>query len=603
MDPQQRLVLMSALEALEDAGYAPDSTPSFQRERVGVYMGVATGDYVDNLRDDIDVYYSPGETFPEPSGWIYLPLEELPLLTGGPAGTLRAFISGRISYAFKLGGPSMVIDTACSSSLVSIYHACMALRAGDCGTALAGGVNVMTSPDMYSGLSRAHFLSPTGQCKPFDEAADGYCRAEGCAVVVLKRLSDAVAEGDHIHGVIRAVGINQCGMAKSITHPHSDTQAALMKSVLASARASPRSIGVVEAHGTGTQAGDAAEMASVRAVFCPRTPEQPPLYVSSVKGNIGHLEAASGVVGLAKLLLMMKTKQIPAQASFTKLNPRLLATTSPGQVTIPTCMTEWKRTASQTTRAATATTTTPRRALLNNFGASGSNAALVLEEFDLAAQQQQDRQRRPQEEVENEARPAARSHHVLNISAKTARALETAKRSMVSYLTEHPNVALHDLCYTANARRQEYPHHRLSIVVSDRSKLLDQLQRQQLLEEKSAARQGPRPDHHQQPHRTVFVFSGQGGVYPGMGAELLSTVPFFRSLVGECDETLAAHGFPTVASFLANSKAGQAASSSSETIPGDQVIISQCACFVLEYALATMWRHWGVSPDLVIGHR
>ncbi|KAL2018289.1 hypothetical protein VTK56DRAFT_993 [Thermocarpiscus australiensis] len=552
MDPQQRLVLMSALEALEDAGYAPDSTPSFQRARVGVYMGVATGDYVDNLRDDIDVYYSPG--------------------------TLRAFISGRISYAFKFGGPSMVIDTACSSSLVAVYHACMALRAGDCSTALAGGVNAMTSPDMYSGLSRAHFLSPSGQCKPFDEAADGYCRAEGCAVVVLKRLSDAVAEGDHVYGVIRGISVNQCGMAKSITHPHSETQAALMKSVLQSARASPRSISVVEAHGTGTQAGDAAEMASIRTVFCPRTPEQP-LYVSSLKGNIGHLEAASGVASLAKLLLMMNKKQIPAQASFIKLNPRLPAT-SPGQVTIPTRMTEWKRTAGQRT---------PRRALLNNFGASGSNAALVLEEFDpqrsrsLAAQQQD----RPQE-VETEARPT-RSHHVLNISAKTAGALETARRNMISYLTEHPDVVLNDLCYTTNARRQEYPDHRLSIIVSDRSQIIDQLR--QPLEENAR----PRPE---QPHKTVFVFSGQGGVYPGMGAELLSTVPFFRSLVNECDETLATHGFPTVAAFLANS---EPQSASSETT-GDQVIVSQCACFVLEYALAMMWRHWNVSPDLVIGH-
>ncbi|CRK24047.1 hypothetical protein BN1708_003738 [Verticillium longisporum] len=187
MDPQQRLLLHAAVEALDDAGYSPGATPSFQQTSFGVYVGAATGDYVDNLRNEIDVYYSPG--------------------------TLRAFLSGRISYAFGFKGPSVVTDTACSSSLVSIYHACKALQSGDCTAALAGGVNVISSPDMYLGLSRAHFLSPTGQCKPFDAEADGYCRAEGCALVVLKKLSQARAEGDQIYGIIRGIGVNQCGTA------------------------------------------------------------------------------------------------------------------------------------------------------------------------------------------------------------------------------------------------------------------------------------------------------------------------------------------------------------------------------------------------------
>ncbi|KAH6635415.1 hypothetical protein B0J18DRAFT_46719 [Chaetomium sp. MPI-SDFR-AT-0129] len=556
MDPQQRLALLSALEALEDAGYAPDSTPSFQRDLVGVYMGVATGDYVDNLRDDVDVYYSPG--------------------------TLRAFISGRISYAFKLGGPSLVIDTACSSSLVAVSHACAALRAGDCRTALAGGVNAITSPDMYRGLSRAHFLSPTGQCKPFDTTADGYCRAEGVATVVLKRLSDAVAEGDRVYGVIRGTGVNQCGEAKSITHPHAEAQAALMRSVLRSARVGPRGIGVVEAHGTGTQAGDAVEMASIGAVFCPSTPgsgqqmQQPALYVSSLKGNIGHLEAASGVAGLVKLLLMMSTKRIPPQASFSKLNPRLPTSSSGRQVTIPTRITEW-----ETRRTA------PRRALLNSFGASGSNAALVLEEFIHPHPQRPSREK---DEVKD-----TRSHHVLNISAKTSRALETAKQNLLSYLTEHPNVTLRDLCYTANARRQEYPDHRLSIVVSDRKEIIDQLQQlsQPSLEGKRSGQAGKT--------KTVFVFSGQGGVRPGMGAALLTTVPLFKKVVDECDEALAVQGFPTVAGFLAGSES-QSGSDTAKEGDREQVIVAQCACFVLEYALAVVWKHWGVSPDVVIGH-
>ncbi|AEO59633.1 polyketide synthase [Thermothelomyces thermophilus ATCC 42464] len=568
MDPQQRLVLMAALEALEDAGYAPDSTPTFQRERIGVYMGVATGDYVDNLRDDMDVYYSPG--------------------------TLRAFIAGRVSYAFKFGGPSMVTDTACSSSLVSIYHACRALRAGECGTALAGGVNTMSSPDMYNGLARAHFLSPTGQCKPFDAAADGYCRAEGCGLVVLKRLADAVAEGDHIYAVIRAIGVNQCGKARSITHPHANTQASLMRTVLASARASPRSIGVVEAHGTGTQAGDAAEMASIRSVFCPRPPDQP-LYVSSVKGNFGHSEAASGVAGLAKLLLMMDRRQIPPQTSFVNLNPKLPAN-RPGEVTIPTRMTEWKEPPGQPT--------TPRRALVNNFGASGSNAALVLEEYVVPPPRG-----RPHSTNNNNNNNNKRSHHLLNISAKTAKALEAARRDLLAFLSQNPDVGLQDLCYTANARRQEYPTHRWSAVVSDRGDLAEQLGGGHHHPAKGATTTTATATAGGGlglglPAKTVFVFSGQGGVYAGMGAALLATVPLFRSIADRCDETLVARGFPPVSPFLAGSAEASSSSSSSSSSwsAEDQIIISQCACFVLEYALAETWRHWGVTPDLVIGH-
>ncbi|KAI0133795.1 beta-ketoacyl synthase [Xylariales sp. AK1849] len=227
MEPQQRVLLHVAQEAIEDAGYVADSSPTFQRASTGWYIGLATGDYTDDFRNDIDVFYSPG--------------------------TLRAFHSGRISYFYSLSGPSIVTDTACSSSMVSVYQACRALQSGDCTAAIAGGVNVISSPDMYLGLARGHFLSPTGGCKPFDAAADGYCRAEGCVLFVLKRLSDAVSENDRIHGVIRNVMINQSGNAHSITHPHSQTQIDLFQRLLQQTNVDPASVGVVEAHGTGTQ--------------------------------------------------------------------------------------------------------------------------------------------------------------------------------------------------------------------------------------------------------------------------------------------------------------------------------------------------------------
>ncbi|KAG7137400.1 Orsellinic acid synthase armB like protein [Verticillium longisporum] len=400
MDPQQRLLLHAAVEALDDAGYSPGATPSFQQASFGVYVGAATGDYVDNLRDEIDVYYSPG--------------------------TLRAFLSGRISYAFGFKGPSVVTDTACSSSLVSIYHACKALQSGDCTAALAGGVNVISSPDMYLGLSRAHFLSPTGQCKPFDAEADGYCRAEGCALVVLKKLSQARAEGDHIYGVIRGIGVNQCGTAKSITHPDYKTQAELFSQTLQLSRLSSASIDVVEAHGTGTQAGDFAEVSSLSSVFKGR-PADNPLHLGSVKGNIGHVEAASGIAGLIKLLLMMKHETIPQQGSFQTLNPRLTPLANEHNLVVPSSPRKWTRTKGH-----------PRRALLNNFGAAGSNAALILEEA-------------PREASPTRASISQRSQHLLTMSARSAKALERLRSDYASFLHKNRHCMIQDICYTSSS--------------------------------------------------------------------------------------------------------------------------------------------------------
>ncbi|GME55931.1 hypothetical protein GTA08_BOTSDO13036 [Neofusicoccum parvum] len=535
MDPQQRLLLHAALEAMEDAGYAPDSTPSFQRESTGVYVGAATLDYVDNTRNDIDVYYSPG--------------------------TLRAFLSGRISYAFQLKGPSVVIDTACSSSTVALYQACRALQAGDCTSALAGGVNVISSPDMYLGLSRAHFLSQTGQCKPWDASADGYCRAEGCGLFVLKKLSDAVAEGDRIYGVIRGVEVNQCGTAKSITHPDSDTQARLFKSLLTKTKIDPNSIGVVEAHGTGTQAGDYAEVSSLLAAFGAARPSSHPLLLSSIKGNIGHAEAASGAAGIAKLLLMMQKYRIPLQAAHQTLNPRLAAMTKHNML-VPTQTQDWKSTPG-----------VPRRALLNNFGAAGSNAAVILEEYAQPART---------------TRTSPRSCHVLNISAKTSAALETLRSSYCEYIERNQSDALlASLCYSANARRQEYDAFRLSVTGHSTTDILRKL-RQAKVPPRAPPSKGT---------FTTFVFSGQGGVYPGMGAELLSTAPVFRENVRLCNATLADLGFPAVDALI-----GEDLDAFQTLAPRDQVIVSQCACFVLEYCLAQLWMAWGVAPDVVTGH-
>ncbi|KAF2818864.1 ketoacyl-synt-domain-containing protein [Ophiobolus disseminans] len=536
MDPQQRLLLHAAFEAMEDAGYAPDSTPSFQRESTSVFVGAATLDYVDNTRNDIDVYYSPG--------------------------TLRAFLSGRIAYAYQLKGPSVVVDTACSSSTVALYQACRALQAGDCTSALAGGVNVISSPDMYLGLSRAHFLSPTGQCKPWDASADGYCRAEGCGLFVLKRLSDAVAEGDRIYGVIRGVEVNQCGTATSITHPDADTQAKLFSTLLTKTKIDPNSIDVVEAHGTGTQAGDYAEVKSLLAAFGAARPPSSPLLLSSIKGNIGHAEAASGAAGLTKLILMMQHQRVPQQAAHETLNPRLASMTEHNML-VPTKTMEWKAAPGR-----------PRRALLNNFGAAGSNAAVILEEYI-----------QPTSKI---SKSSPRSCQVLNISAKTADALEKLRLGYCEYLEQSRSTSLlASLCYSANARRQEFDAFRISVSGFSGEDIFGKLQ-----QVKIPSRAAPSKKRF-----IAFVFSGQGSIYAGMGAELLSTAPIFRDNVRLCNATLDSLGFPTVDALISEDLGRLDALELRE-----RIIVSQCACFVLEYCLAQLWISMGVVPDVVTGH-
>lgn len=383
---------------------------------------------------------------------------------------------------------------------------------------------------------------------------------------MVKRLTDAVREGDHIYGVVRGIGVNQCGTAKSITHPDPKTQAELFEDVLSRSRVEPETIGVVEAHGTGTQAGDAAEIASLQSVLGDRPPENP-LHVTSVKGNIGHAEAASGIAGLAKLLLSLEKKQIPPQASHRKLNPRL-ASIKDHNIIVPTRLADWKPADHKKA---------PRRALLNNFGAAGSNAAVIIEEYTG--------QQRPAKR--SVASSPNRSAYVLNISAKTPGALEQLRNSYICYIKEHPDVRIEDLCYTATARRREegYPH-RQSIVARNVSEILSQLE--------SPKPQPPLTSKGKGPGRTVFVFSGQGGIYPGMGSELLTTAPRFRAAVDRCDVILSNKGFPRILPYLAGDGSWNAE---------EETVVEQSACFVIEYALAQLLLYWGIRPDIVAGHR
>ncbi|KAL1740114.1 hypothetical protein HDZ31DRAFT_85590 [Schizophyllum fasciatum] len=506
MDPQQRILLQTSYEALESAGYVPDTTPTSMREIFGCFVGAATNDYVHNLRNDIDVCYS--------------------------SGTLQSFLSGRISYALKLGGPSLVLDTACSSSMVAIHAACRALASGDCTAALAGGVNIIASPDMFMGLDRAHMLSPTGQCRSFDASADGYCRGEGSCMFVLKKLTDAIAEKDAILGVIRGAEVNHSGDAPSITHPHAEAQASLFRRLMRNANVAPSRVSVVEAHGTGTQAGDPTELQSIRDVLAAGQR----LHVTSIKANIGHLEAASGAAAVAKVLLMFQHRKLPPQISLKVLNPRI-APLEKSNMHIDTILMDWEVDGEGS-----------RLAVVNNFGIAGSNATVLLEEHLSPT-------------VDD--RNAGRAAYTFGISAKTLDQLDERRTALCRWLREaSPSISLSDIAYSLTARNQVYSH-RLAAVTQAKEPI-------------------------------IFVFSGQGGQYLGMGEQLYETSTIFRRVVDDCERVLLGSGLTGARDVIVGTL----------RCATDQQKIEayQAATFVLECGLLEMYKSWGIVPDAVAGH-
>ncbi|CAK4016278.1 polyketide synthase [Lecanosticta acicola] len=536
MDPQQRIMLQVAYRALEDAGYTPDSTASNNRYTFGCWVGNATLDYTDNLSRDIDVYYSPG--------------------------TLRTFLSARISYVFGWSGPSITVDTACSSSVVALHQAARAIAAGDCRAALVGACNAITSPDMYLGLDRAHFLSPSGQCKAFDASADGYCRSEGAGAFVIKRVGDAIADGDRIHAVIRAIDINQSGNTHSITHPHAPTQEALFKHMLNKAAVNPHDVTVVELHGTGTQAGDPNEVASVRQAICSNRNPSNQLHLTSIKANIGHLEAASGMAGLAKLVLMIKNGRIPPQVSLKTLNPRIQELGVDGAVI------------SQRGDAWNPPNGAPRIGMLNNFGAGGSNGAVILQEY-LA-----DEFHDPT--VQDISR-------VCGIAAKSEKAVLQLRDNLVKHLQTLPKTpaVLRDVCTTLTARRMVQPH-RISVTARSMNELIQKL---------SIAKPTKLQERRDGVSHTVFLYSGQGSQYLGMGRELRTSSAIFAQTVSECERWLIAHGYPGCEEIIASeSDTGEATSDPSK------IQAFQAAVFVIELGLARVLMSCGIKPAAVIGH-
>ncbi len=469
MDPQQRLLLEVSYEALQDAAVAPEK---LRGGDTGVFVGIGTSDYL-QLRSrssdlsEVDAYLA--------------------------TGTSHSVASGRLSYFYGFEGPCLSVDTACSSSLVAVHLAIRSLRAGECSMALVGGVSALAAPDMSVNCSRARMLAPDGRCKTFDASADGYARAEGCGVIVLKRLSDAERDGNRIYAVLRGSAVNQDGRSSGLTVPNGPAQEALIRAALKSAGAAAGDVDYVEAHGTGTPLGDPIEVQALGAAFGPD--RERPLVIGSVKTNLGHLEAAAGIAGLVKVVLALAHEEIPPHLHLNELNPRVDWSSLPLEVGV--ARRAWPRTHRE------------RIAGVSSFGFSGTNAHVVIAEA-------------PAPGLESEA--ADRPLHVLALSARSDAALSVVAERIAARLDESEAPSFADVAYTAATGRSHFEH-RLAVVASSAAdasaKLASGPERGRVLRGSAPA--------------VAFLFTGQGSQYYGMGRTLYQSCPRFRESLERSD--------------------------------------------------------------------
>ncbi|KAH0558765.1 Type I Iterative PKS, partial [Trichoglossum hirsutum] len=534
-DPMHRLALVTAYEALEMSGYQPNRTPSTRAHRIGTFYGQTSDDWREiNAAQNIDTYF----------------------ITGG----VRAFAPGRINYFFKFSGPSFSIDTACSSSLAAVQLACTSLWAGDCDTAVCGGLNVLTNPDIFSGLSKGQFLSKTGSCKTYDNDADGYCRGDGVASIILKRMEDAVADNDNILGCILGAATNHSAEAVSITHPHSGAQEFLYKKVLDEAGVDPHDVSYVEMHGTGTQAGDFIEMTSVSNVFAPRNRRRradQPLYLGAIKANIGHGEAASGTNSLVKVMMMFKNNAIPPNVGVKNLiNQSFPKDLGERNVNIPFKQVPFYRRPGEV-----------RRVFLNNFSAAGGNTALLLEDGPVKQLQGVD----------------PRTTHVVAVSAKSLASIKKNITRLVAYIDQSPNGSLSSLAYTTTARRIQH-NYRVAITASDLQKVKDGL---------TAALNGTLSPIPATATKVAFVFTGQGSHYASLGKTLYNDSVQFRSDIEHFDRVAQIHSLPSFLPLIDGSVTDLSTLSP---------VIIQVGQVCVQIALARLFSSWGIKPSAVLGH-
>jgi amino acid adenylation domain-containing protein len=537
MDPQHRLFLECAWHALEDAGYDPAGCPG----RVGVYAGQSMNTYAFNLFSNYDLIRSRGG---------------LQVLIGND----KDFLSTRVSYKLNLRGPSVAVQTACSTSLVAVTLACQSLLNGQCDVALAGGVSVGVPHRSGYFYQEEGILSPDGHCRAFDAKARGTVSGNGVGVVVLKRLSEALADGDEVRAVIKGFALNNDGSLKvGYTAPSVEGQAGVIAEAHRAAGVAPETITYVEAHGTGTRLGDPIEVAALTEVFGAGTRETNSCAVGSVKTNIGHLDAAAGVAGLIKTVQALRHKLIPPSLHFNEPNPQIDFRTGPFYVNAR--LREWE------------TNGTPRRAGVSSFGIGGTNAHVVLEEAPDAG-----------------PHAPARGPQLLVLSAKTAAALEAATANLIAHLKRNPGLSLADVCYTLQVGRGTFNHRRALVcrTVDEAVAALEAADEKRVLTR--LTEKGARP--------VAFMFSGQGSQYAGMGAELYRGEPVFRRYLDACAELF----LPHLGRDLRELLYGEERSREDAAAELRRTSMAQPALFAVEYALARMWMSWGLKPQAFVGH-
>src|ERR1700733_315834 len=553
LDPQQRLFLEVCWEALENGGQSPEK---LQGSSTGVFLGIASNDYAQLQMQfgspaQIDAYFA--------------------------TGTCHSVAAGRVAYTLGLQGPALAIDTACSSSLVAVHLACQSLRLGECRMALTGGVNVILAPELLVNFSRSQMMAAEGRCKTFDASADGFVRAEGCGVLLLKRLADASADGDNILAVIRGTAVNQDGRSSGLTVPNGSAQQEVIRDALRNASVDPRQVGYVETHGTGTSLGDPIEVHALNAVYGEGRSTEYPLAIGSIKTNVGHLETAAGVAGLLKTVLILMHGEIPPNLHFKNPNPHVAWNDM--AVSIPTVRTPWPANFGR------------RIAAVSSFGFSGTNSHLVVESVEgLSTLLPADDTDNPSAK-ENALPLKERTHDVLTLSAKTSGALQESIVCYAAHLGEHPELSLADVCHTANSGRSHFEH-RFSVVAASSEQLREKL---------AACVEGQDPVGVFQGHvdltrrpEVVFLFTGQGGQYLNMGRAFYESEPVFREVVDRCDELLKPH--------LARSLRSVLYPPPGETTPLDETEYTHVAMFAIQYGMAQLWRSWGVEPGMVMGH-
>jgi acyl transferase domain-containing protein len=536
MDPQQRLLLMVSWEAIEHAGLVPDA----RSRTIGVFVGISTNDYAQLLMERADLRGIDGYSL---------------------TGNSPSVASGRIAYALGLQGPAVSVDTACSSSLVALHLACQSLRRQECDAALAGGVNVMLSPFYHVAFCRLGALSRTGACRTFDAAADGFVRGEGCGVVVLKRLADAISDRDRILALVRGSAVNQDGRSSGLTVPYGPAQQEVMRRALRTADVEPRQVTFVEAHGTGTSLGDPVELQSLAAVYGARSGDRP-LLTGSVKTNFGHLEAAAGVAGLIKVVLALEHGEMPPQLHFHEPNPRVDWAALPLRVV--TSPTTWP-------------SESPRLAAVSAFGISGTNAHVVLQDADA---------------YRVEPKPPEASHHLFTLSAKSDEQLRALAARVAGYVAMPGAATPEAICHTVHTRRAHFDW-RLAAVVRSR----DGIERAALASAASkpaaeavAVHRGRRVASALP--RITFMFAGQGGQLVGVGEELHRSQPVFRDAIERC--TTWARDYlnrPLSDLMFASDRRGQ---------PFPDLVSSHIALFALQYGLWQLWQSWGVEPSVIV---